>query len=980
MRVSGFLVWAATFCVAPLAHAFEPFTHNFTGDHARVDAIDGFVTIDGREYPVRSEIAQALRDWPQFYDAGVIGPDIYPDLLYGWNLLHTSDGGDLYACESKAPDPPIFEPELGAECTQSGNTGDWLKLVLERAWSAQGDPSYSAAERSQILAFSYGFLTHPAGDMWAHTLVNDFATELWPPLGEVLTDPNDLAVALRHKAVEAYIGDATPFYDGNPDRTILPDGDISDRDTPQRGFDAPHRFLFETLIDPNAVTPAPPGPDGATREVTLGFFIKLRRQLVQVRESLPPRPIVGALLELIAEHDRVDQVFQDAAEACGPGDGEGGFVREALECVSALAAIAAPSFASRAEYLSYREGRRGDSADGILARYLDQWIEHIDEGFEHWGELSLALNRAYFDPQVRRDLQNRPSDPGCGSRGPDAIDGPRADCEQAVGSATVIVDTTNDFVNDYLLAMLGAPPVVGDVRRIRQQFQAKFDEVIGRLVAPELLVLNPLIAAIDAVRDDARERIREQLEERFGVDVDDIEEFGQGASHWLALETVSITAPQLGTQTFNPLFQPGDHAQIDAIAGVPEPGVANGATFDPVRFAPLANTIILAKLLLLDGATLDRALGDILVARGVLGDAATVRTYQAREGGATPANVMVDALSGSPWLRSITSDHSWRSDPLAASFFDFPHVRGGTGQFPIWESCALRPAFRVLFNDWENALQNFPELGDVPSPDPASDPNAPQVELAITGRTFDDGTELFVGHDHSLALTATDGDGFTLDHVALRYRVSLEGAEPGDFVEAGPDETFSLDGPDGRYLVEYQSQDPCHTFADESGGSEGDPLPPGALQTVRLTLAMIGTDGNDRMVGTNADDILLGLGGNDRLIGRRGNDEIHGGPGKDVLHGGDGDDALLGDDGDDRFVGGPGNDIVYGGPGSDALRGGKDSDLLEGGEGNDLLRGGAHADQLDGGLGRDRLKGGGGIDACAEGDGSDRYKSCESRY
>ena len=42
-----------------------------------------------------------------------------------------------------------------------------------KAWAAQDDPSYSAQEKSQILAFAYGFLTHAAGDMWAHTLVNE---------------------------------------------------------------------------------------------------------------------------------------------------------------------------------------------------------------------------------------------------------------------------------------------------------------------------------------------------------------------------------------------------------------------------------------------------------------------------------------------------------------------------------------------------------------------------------------------------------------------------------------------------------------------------------------------------------------------------------------------------------------------------------------------------------------------------------------
>ena len=947
------------------AQAFEPYTHNFTADQARGDAIDGFVTIEGRDYPVRPEILAALRDWPAFYDAGVIGPDVFPDLLYGWNLIHTSDGSDIFECETQ--EPPAFLP--GDGCVQSGNTGDWLKLLLEQAWSAQTDPRYSAAERSQILAFSYGFLTHAAGDLWAHTLVNDFARELWPPIGEVLTDSFALSVALRHKAVEAYIGDATPFYDGNPDRTLLPDGDISDVTTPHRPFDAPHRFLYETFIDPLAETPA-----GSERELTIGFFLDLRARLVIARASIP-RPIANALEHLIGEVDRLNQLFFDVDTDCSYGPGAEDIQHDLTACPAALAALAVVEFADRLDFEAFRDTRLAGAAEDVLAAYLENWIANIDDGLAHWGELSLALNRAYFDPQVRRNLQNRRAGPGCGNVGPDALSGARADCEDGIGTSDVILDESNAFVNEHLLAMLGAPEQVGEVRRIRQQFQARFDEVIGPLVAPLRLVVNPLIETIDKVRDDARERIRQHLEDRFGVDVDDLEEFGKGASHWLNLETVSITTPQLGTQTFTPLFLPGDHALIDELtslsAGVDEHhvphdlelpnsgGLSDAACFDDARFPPLRNTITLAKLLLLDSWTLDRVLGDLLVAKGVWSDASSIGTYRALEGGASPANVMVEALTGTPWLRSITSDHAWRADPQGQSFTAFFHVKGGTGQFPIWESCVLRPAFRELFVDWENGGLDFPDLGDLPSLDPASNPGAPQLELAIAGRSFDDGTDLFVGHDNVLTLSASSPSRFPSQLLALRYRIRSEAGVAGEFVEAGAEATLSIQGPDGRYFLDFQSQDPCHTFAGELGDDVEDPLPPGALETVELTLAHIGTEGDDRLIGTHGDDILLGLGGHDRISGQGGEDEIRGGPGDDLLNGGDGNDLLLGEDGDDRLFGGAGNDTLAGADGADRLNGDRG------------------ADGLDGGPGDDRLHGGQDIDGCAGGGGADRIKGCE---
>ena len=58
------------------------------------------------------------------------------------------------------------------------DVGTWLTRVLDMAWAAQNDPWYSAEEKSQILAWSYGFATHSAGDHFAHTLVNEFADAL----------------------------------------------------------------------------------------------------------------------------------------------------------------------------------------------------------------------------------------------------------------------------------------------------------------------------------------------------------------------------------------------------------------------------------------------------------------------------------------------------------------------------------------------------------------------------------------------------------------------------------------------------------------------------------------------------------------------------------------------------------------------------------------------------------------------------------
>lgn len=142
----------------PSVSAFKPYTHEQTGDAARADATDdGNVEINGRPYPVNPAVVAALRDWPSFYNAGVIGPDGFPDLTMGQSIIH---------------------PE---------NTGRWLTYLLDQAWLAQSSAEYTSDEKSQILAFSYGFLTHAAGDLWAHTLVNELSGGVFPAVSDVLT-------------------------------------------------------------------------------------------------------------------------------------------------------------------------------------------------------------------------------------------------------------------------------------------------------------------------------------------------------------------------------------------------------------------------------------------------------------------------------------------------------------------------------------------------------------------------------------------------------------------------------------------------------------------------------------------------------------------------------------------------------------------------------------------------------------------------
>ncbi len=293
----------AVLCIVPsVGRAWKPYTHNTSALAAYWDAVDdGFVTIGGNSYAVAPGVAVAMARWPAYYNASVIGPDGFPDLTYGQSVIHPGAAED--------------------DASESVATGEWLRHVLRQAQAAQTDSTYTTDEKQQILAFAYGYLTHAAGDMWGHSFINDFARGVFPGVGEILTSPEAAGIAARHLIAEGYVGDATPGFDADRDsRETLPDGDVSDDSTPGFVYDAPHRFVYETLIRTDADTPS------TARGPIIDFFLDLRSGLEVAVTGTPP--ILSAALQL----HREAQLARDAvSEACDFDTEE-----DVLDCPAAL--------------------------------------------------------------------------------------------------------------------------------------------------------------------------------------------------------------------------------------------------------------------------------------------------------------------------------------------------------------------------------------------------------------------------------------------------------------------------------------------------------------------------------------------------------------------------------------------------------------------------------------------------------------------
>jgi hypothetical protein len=715
LLVGALALGLATLLPVEPATAFKPYTHVVVGHMAMTDAVDdGRVTIGGRSYAVRPKIVEALRAWPSYFRAGTVGPDGFPDLTYGQSVIH--------------PD----------------RTGEWLRYLLREAWAAQSDTSYSAAEKGQILAFTYGFLSHAASDVWAHTLINDFAQGVFPDAPEILTSVPKAAIALRHIIVEGYVGDATVGFDGNPERTTLGSGDVSDDSTPGLSMDAPTRWIYRTLVDPRVSLPSAQcrngqdeDKDGVADDGCFGAGPYRRGDAEQSRG-----PLIDHFLDLQSDLQLRRAVLKaDMNHAnCWIRDPDcykqSRTVRVDTVRGTRQATITVQSCIGA--YIGCIPSGSDLAHDKLLGKawmaYLNNWVDDIESGLRAWGQLGLATTRGLFDPQARRNLQNEE----CGEY-PEGIE--RGNCEDDIGIVDVVMHQARPFITGHLLSMLGAPDATGKVLDALKALSELIDS---------LLPYNPLKVGIAALEKKAKDLILAELRRVVGIDLATLDHMLKNPSVWMEIEQIQLDlGPKLGSRTVN-LFPPGTRDRLDAILGltpqdrvtttVPMPNGSSrtvGVLSDSAvmrNAAPYDNAITLGKLLLLDANGLNQVITDSLVTQGVMKEGAYARVY--RDGGSTPANVMVDGLNGGdPWLKLIDGDHVWRQNGKPR--FTSGEGHGGTGNFPLWESCLVRPAFGgTLFRDWENGGLAFPALGDPTSEGDWADTTAPAGGINVLAPSY----------------------------------------------------------------------------------------------------------------------------------------------------------------------------------------------------------------------------------------------------
>ena len=470
--------------IIPEAFAWKVETHLYFANEVLDDLCsDGSILIEDKNYLVDATIATAICSYPQYYRAGTVGPDGFPDLMSGQGTVHP----DLKCYVDKNNDGDIADfNEIPPNCIfddEGTFTYEWLEYVYEKGITYQGDKE----SKKKVLAFTYGYLSHAAMDTFAHTLVNEYAEGVFPSVGEVLSDSDQRKIALRHIVVEGYIAEHTP-------------------DT-VKTIDSPNEFLEDIFI-------------GTWTEIPNGDHEKYHFE----RAPSDPRMNIGGAIDyFLGERERLVEKRQELTNQID--EDFGGCELNPIDCTH--------------------------------ERYLERWIDDIDEGLMLWTDLSEEFAIEMFtneDPraaiQVYKDFVKVGSGPGFAS-------------------------------------MLGAPDALGFV----------FD-IIGGIADIVSYVLGPLTYPVDWIVENVQQWLLNLI---FGDLIIEVEEW---------IDHIQSPSRHINGQTG--LGLASDTSQsLDELMGISD-GINNPDTkFNPNNFAAAKNSIVLSKLILLD----DDPINDVLCDR-----------------------------------------------------------------------------------------------------------------------------------------------------------------------------------------------------------------------------------------------------------------------------------------------------------------------------------------------------------------------------
>ena len=333
-KLSLFFICLSLLLFPTEASAWKPTTHVYFGKQALDDALDdGRVTISRVDYEsgqiieeigtyaVDSDTLSALRTAAPQYRAGILGPDAYPDMLTGQQVIHPSS----------------------AETGIAGGSDAWLSYLWDRA---------STTNTPEVRAFTVGYLTHAAGDVYGHTFVNNFSGGSF-----AIAPPHGPANAVKHIVVEGYVDKRVDKRAMDADFFNVSIGGVED-------------FIYKNMID---ASPGTVLDQELLRAGGSGTDFSVPRIFSSLRASL--QQDIDDYYATKADYDR-------RADDCAPLD---------FSCSKTFI------LAEKAAYVA---------ANGIQTTYKEAWRGDIESGLQAWPAVSHEVAKAlFFNPSRSSDTQ-----------------------------------------------------------------------------------------------------------------------------------------------------------------------------------------------------------------------------------------------------------------------------------------------------------------------------------------------------------------------------------------------------------------------------------------------------------------------------------------------------------------------------------------------------------------------------------------------
>ncbi len=617
------------FLSAANAHAWKPITHVYLAQQAVHDMLDdGEVTIERVDptqtdptkrvigvvgkYKVDPKIMDAIKANPGVYYNGVIGPDVYPDLLTGQDIIHPPAGED---------------PKSNVHGT---GTDYWW----QRAWNSLSEPQWN---NDATRAFVLGLYGHSCGDVFAHTFVNAHTGGIFE-LNEN---------AMRHIILEGYLFQRTPDlaahgfapHKGKSLYDLVRDQGMSDELAHfNRAVLDPWdiKSPYDEHLPSGDVVPNP----GDQKSKSLFWqFGRLKQKLNGTKGYYTQQRT-----NYIAEHEAAKIAFNKATAAASKAEKEYKAAKKEFDDLTNIdvkklswsdlknRASKLKKLGSKADELSghWLTAQKNSAAanitmvkaeagieiaDAILkyvVPYFDEWIANIDEGLLAWPKVS----HKYGQVLMFKD----PNDKACPPKTTDAVctEGennwkpvPGKKCK---GTIEVVAESLSDFWWAYGTRMVGMPTTPSKYLAEAKKYIKDFDDKVSQLIADAMI---PFKEFTFNLKTRAATFAKVSIQKTWGVDlckwherwanpsayIDDLfKQKGKGGG----------SEPQnLADSTRNANGRATNLAELNALMGLKATGAGGNERFNWRNFGPAFNTVTLIKLSFLPSAEINRLLKDL---------------------------------------------------------------------------------------------------------------------------------------------------------------------------------------------------------------------------------------------------------------------------------------------------------------------------------------------------------------------------------